>query len=194
VPAANIQHRKSNNVELPIHCRPDSERLLRAHNAWVAEWDASAQEEEAPDFDALVKEAFTLYARGMMPIQVRWRLAEAHSSLPARVLSRAQRHAEKALCAAESAPPELRRAMVAAARQEVIQGALAAGDWGAALRGLDRAGEIAGELRESAGLTEEDLILTVQVEEAPELPGGDSQPVSAENEHDLTAETVETED
>jgi hypothetical protein len=85
--------------------------------------------------------------------------------------------------------------MVAAARQEVIQGALAAGDWGAALRGLDRAGEIAGELRESAGLTEDDLILTVQVEEpAPELPGGDSQPVSAENEHDLTAETAETED
>jgi hypothetical protein len=178
---------------LPIHCRPDSERLLRAHNAWVAEWDASNQEEEAPDFDTLVKEAFNLYARGMMPIQVRWRLAETHSSLPARVLSRAQRHAEKALTAAESVPPELRRAMVAAARQEVIQGALAAGDWGAALRGLDRAGEIAGELRESAGLSEEDLVLTVQVEEPAELPGSDSQPVAAENDASLIQETGETE-
>ena len=192
--SVKIQREEAPLVELPIHCRPDSERLLRAHNAWVAEWDASAQQEEAPDFDALVKEAFNLYARGMLPIQVRWRLAEAHSSLPARTLARAQRHAEKALCAAESAPPELRRAMVAAARQEVVQGAMAAGDWGAALRGLDRAGEIAGELRESAGLSEEDLVLTVQVEAPAELPGSDSHPVAAENEADFTPETVETED
>jgi hypothetical protein len=48
---------------------------------------------------------------------------------------------------------------------------MAAGQWGAALRGLDRAGEIAGELRESAGLSEEDLVLTVTVEaESHPLP------------------------
>lgn len=180
-------------MELPLHCRPDSERLLRAHNAWVADWDASAQEIEEPDFEALVKKAFDYYARGMLPIQVRWRLAETHPSLPARTLARAQRHAEKALCAAESAPPELRRAMVAAARQTAIQGALEAGEWSAALRGLDRAGEIAGELRESAGLSEEDLVLTVRVEEPAGLPGSDSQPVSLETPFNPTPETTETE-
>jgi hypothetical protein len=180
-------------MELPIHCRPDSERLLRAHNAWVADWDLSNQEEEAPDFDALVEKAFTLYARGLLPIQVRWKLRQEHSSVPARTLTRAQRHAEQALCAAEGAPPELRRAMVAAQRQQAIQGALADGQWGAALKGLDRAGEIAGELRESAGLSEEDLVLTVSVEAHSELPEGDSQPVAGENERDLTPETAETE-
>ena len=183
-------------METPIHFLPDSERLLRTHNAWVADWDLSNQEsEEAPDFDALVEKAFTLYARGLLPIQVKWKLRQDHSSLPARLLSRAQRHAEQALCAAESAPPELRRAMVAAQRQQAIQGALADGQWGAALRGLDRAGEIAGELRESAGLSEEDLQLTVTVEAEPvAIQEGDSQPVSGETGADLTAETAETEE
>jgi hypothetical protein len=181
-------------MELPIHCRPDSERLLRAHNAWVADWDCSTQEEEAPDFERLVEIACNLYAQGFLPFQVRLKLKRDHSSVPARTLTRAQRHAEQALCAAESAPPELRRAMVAAQRQQAIQGALADGQWGAALKGLDRAGEIAGELRESAGLSEEDLVLTVSVEAHSELPEGDSQPVAAENERDLTPETTETED
>lgn len=180
-------------METPVHFLPDSERLLKTHNAWVADWDLSSQEEEAPDFDRLVEIAFTLYARGLLPIQVRWKLKADHPSLPARTLARAQRHAEQALCAAESAPPELRRAMVAAQRQRAIQGALADGQWGAALKGLDRAGEIAGELRESAGLSEEDLVLTVSVEAHSELPEGGSQPVSAETGGDLTAETVETE-
>jgi hypothetical protein len=180
-------------MELPIHCRPDSERLLRAHNAWVADWDCSTQEEEAPDFERLVEIACNLYAQGFLPFQVRLKLKRDHSSVPARTLTRAQRHAEQALCAAESAPPELRRAMVAAQRQQAIQGALADGQWGAALRGLDRAGEIAGELRESAGLSEEDLVLTVSVEAHSELPEGDSQPVAGENERDLTPETAETE-
>jgi hypothetical protein len=84
--------------------------------------------------------------------------------------------------------------MVAAARQQAIQGALADGQWGAALKGLDRAGEIAGELQESANLSEEDLVLTVSVEAHSELPGGDSQPVAGENERDLAPETTETED
>jgi hypothetical protein len=181
-------------MELPIHCRPDSERLLRAHNAWVADWDCSTQEEEAPDFERLVEIACNLYAQGFLPFQVRLKLKRDHSSVPARTLARAQRHAEQALCAAESAPPELRRAMVAAQRQQAIQGALADGQWGAALKGLDRAGEIAGELRESAGLSEEDLVLTVTVEAHSELPEGDSQPVAGENKRDLTPETAETED
>jgi hypothetical protein len=85
--------------------------------------------------------------------------------------------------------------MVAAQRQQAIQGALADGQWGAALKGLDRAGEIAGELRESAGLSEEDLVLTVSVEEPIQgLPGGDPQPVSGETDDNLTAETAETEE
>lgn len=149
----------------PVHLLPDSERVLRAHSAWIASWDASDVEEEGTDYDALLKKAFNLYASGLMPIEVRWRLAEQHSSVPARTRSRAQREAERALAAAETAPPELRRAMVAAARWRAIHGALAGAQWAAALRGLDRAGEIAGELRESAGLSEEDLILTVAIEQ-----------------------------
>ena len=93
--------------------------------------------------------------------------------------------------AAEGAPAELRRAMVAAARQTAIQGALARGEWGAALRGLDRAGEIAGELRESAGLSEGDLVLTVTVEEAPSppLPGETGETAGV-----LVSETEQTPD
>lgn len=175
---------------LPVHLLPDSERLLRRHNAWVASWDASNQEEEEPDFDALVREAFNLYADGLSPVEVRWHLRDSHSSLPARLLSRAQRAAEKALCAAETAPAELRRAMVAAARQRAIQGALAAGEWGPALRALERAGEIAGELREASGLSESDLVLTVAIEgDSPALPAGET----AEIAPSLTAETAETE-
>ena len=176
----------------PIHCRPDSERLLRTHNVWQASWDQSNENDETPDIDELTQEAFKHYANGLLPIQVRWELAKAHSYLSNATLTRIQRRAERALCAAETAPPELRRAMVAAARQAAIQGALRTGDWGQALKGLDRAGEIAGELRESAGLSEEDLVLTVSVEQ-PVLPAGESQPVSSETAVNLTDETVETE-
>lgn len=182
---------RASKMETPIHFLPDSERLLKTHNAWVADWDCSNQEEE-PALETLVQKAFILYAQGLLPIQVRWELSKEHPSLPARVLTQVQRHAEKALCAAESAPPELRRAMVAAARQRAIQGALAAGEWGAALKGLDRAGEIAGELRESAGLAQEDLTLTIQVEDMNSLPGGESQPVSPEIEESITVEMDET--
>jgi len=177
---------------IPAHCRPDSERLLRAHNAWQASWDQS-NEEEAPDIETLVKQAFNYYSSGLSPIQVRWRMAEEHPSLPARTLSRVQRRAEAALMAAEGAPAELRRAMVAAARQQAIQGALAAGQYGAALKGLDRAGEIAGELRESAGLGEGDLVLSVTIEDPASLPASDSQEVSTETGSSLTVEMAETE-
>lgn len=177
---------------VPVHFLPDSERLLKTHNAWQASWDASDKEEE-PDIEALTKEAFNLYASGLLPIEIRWRLSERYSSLPARTLARVQRAAEKAIQAAESAPPELRRALVALQRQRAIHGALAVGQWGTALRGLERAGEIAGELRESAGLSEEDLALSVQIEAGPApLPESDSQPVSDENGESLTAETAET--
>lgn len=156
---------------VPVHLLPDSERLLRTHNAWAATWDQSDKEEEF-DFDTQVQIAYKHYAAGLSPIQVKWRLQADNPTLPARQIARIQRAAEKALVAAEGAPAELRRAMVAAARQAAIQGALGRGDWGAALRGLDRAGEIAGELRESAGLSDADLVLTVTVEEAPPpLPG-----------------------
>jgi len=157
---------------VPLHFLPDSQRLLMAHGAWSASWDASnnGADNEPATFNDLARVAFDCYCDGMLPIQVRWALAERYPDLPARLLARAQRRAESDLCAAETAPPELRRAMVAAARQKAIQGALAAGQWGAAMRGLDRAGEIAGELRESAGLGEEDLRLVVSIEApVPEL-------------------------
>jgi hypothetical protein len=83
--------------------------------------------------------------------------------------------------------------MVAAARQQAIQGALAAGQYGAALKGLDRAGEIAGELRESAGLGEGDLVLSVTIEDPASLPASDSQEVSTETGSSLTVEMAETE-
>jgi hypothetical protein len=173
----------------PVHLLPDSERLLMAHGQWHAPWDGSDQAEE-PDMEELVQDAFNLYARGLLPIQVRWQLAKLHSSLPVNVLRRAQRGAERALLAADSASAELRRAMVAAARQTAIQGALADGQWGAALRGLERAGEIVAELRESAGLSEDDLRLTVVVES---LPPAEGEPVRADVPAALTPETVETE-
>lgn len=168
---------------IPVHFLPDSERLLRTHSSWVASWDGSNIHEEEADFNTLVKQAFNLYARGLLPIQVRWELAERHSGIQARVLSRAQRQAEKLLIAAETAPPELRRAQVAVARQRAIQGALAGEQWGAALKGLERAGEIAGELRESAGLSDEDLVLTVAIEgEAPALPMGETAETAGESQ------------
>jgi hypothetical protein len=44
-------------------------------------------------------------------------------------------------------------------------------------------------------LSEEDLVLTVSVEEPIQgLPGGDSQPVSGETDDNLTTETAETEE
>ena len=82
--------------------------------------------------------------------------------------------------------------MVAATRQRAIQGSLRAGQFGAAAKLLERAGEVAGELREASGLAEEDLILTVSIEQPAALPAGDSQPVAAETGADLTVETVET--
>ena len=167
---------------VPVHFLPDSERLLRTHKSWVASWDCSNEAEEAPDIEALTMEAFSLYADGMLPIEVRWEMATRHAGIQARYLSQAQRRAERAAQAAEKAPPELRRALVAVTRQRAIQGAMRAGQWGAALKGLDRAGEIAGELREAAGLAEEDLVLTVAVESDPAsvLPMGESQAVSVE--------------
>lgn len=181
----------------PAHLLPDSERLLRAHNAWIASWDTSDQEEEEPDKEALLKEAYSLYADGYSPVEVRWRMSERHPLLPARHLSRAQRAAERALVASESAPAELRRAMVAAARQRAIQGALAGGDWGQALKGLERAGEIAGELRESAGLSDDDLVLTVTVEGDPihaegAIHGASYALSQAETDEPLPSLTVET--
>lgn len=164
---------------------------MRAHNVWAAEWDKSNEEEEAPDLNALIQEAFNLYSDSLSPIQVRWRLQDRYPALPARLIARAQRGAERALLAAESAPADLRRAMVAAARQRAVHGAMAAGQWGAALKGLERAGDVAGELREAAGLTEEDLVLSVVVEQ-PALAQGDSQRVSPETGASLTAETAET--
>jgi hypothetical protein len=165
----------------PAHEMRDSERLLRTHNVWAAEWDLSNQEEEEDSFDRAVQNAFKLYARGLSPIEVKWELKRELPYAPPRLLGRIQRAAERALLAAESAPADLRRAMVAAARQTVVQGALAAGEWGAANQALNRAGEIAGELRESAGLSPDDLVLTVQVEgDAAPLPEAPGEPFNAE--------------
>lgn len=175
---------------IPIHFLPDSERLLKTHGGWVAAWDGSDDHSSPPDLDALIEEAFSYYAAGLLPIQVRWRLRQQHSSAEPRLLAQAQRRAEKLLVAAEQAPPELRRAQVAAARQTAIQGAIRDGQWGAALKGLDRAGEIAGELRESAGLSEEDLVLTVAIE-SPQvaIPPAETDEIRAESQ----VETAETE-
>ena len=160
---------------IPAHCRPNSERLMRVHGVWRSEWDETTEDaQEAPGVEALVKEAYELYALGHSPISVRWALGDKWPALSAREIGTAQRRAERALQAAEQAPPELRRAMVAAQRQRAIQGALAAGHWGAAIKALERAGDVAGELREAAGLTEEDLVLAVVVEDASGLPAGES--------------------
>jgi hypothetical protein len=82
--------------------------------------------------------------------------------------------------------------MVAAARQRAIQGALSAGDWGQALKGLERAGEIAGELRESAGLSDDDLVLTVTVEGDGAIHSASHALSQAETDEPLPSLTIET--
>jgi hypothetical protein len=165
-----MESHSGDKKQIPIHMLPESERLLRSHNCWVAEWDGSNIQDEPVDMQKIIQKAFDFYSSGLLPIQVRWRLESDFPQVKSKIRQEAQRRAEKQLCAAETAPPELRRALVAAARAQAIQGALAHGEWGVALRGLDRAGLIAGELREAAGLAEEDLTLTVLVEEDDPIP------------------------
>jgi len=151
---------------------PDSERLLRTFGGWRREWDEAAIEsQQEPEYQEQVKFAIQCYARGLMPLEVRWELAEKYGR--ACSIGRVQRAAEKAIQATQETPPELRRALIGLTRQKAIQGALEDRAWGPAGSMLARAGDAAGELNGELSLGAEDLVLTVEIEgDAPPLPEG----------------------
>lgn len=172
------------------HVLPDSERILRAHGGWQREWDErkpAIQEQVLPEHDEQVKYAIQLYARGLLPIQVRWELAERFGR-DCRIGS-VQRSAERAIQSASEAPAPLRRAQVALMRQTAIQGAIQDRCWGPALAGIARAGEVAGELDREAQLGPEDLRLVVAIEGDEDTP---LPPASADTNADQTGEPADT--
>jgi hypothetical protein len=176
----------------PDHHAPDSERLLRTFGTWHREWDESPIHADSPaDRDEQIKFAIQQYANGLLPIQVRWALAEQFGRDCQ--ITRVQKAAERTIQAQQQQPPELRRALVAIQRQRAIQGAIQAGMWGPALAGLARAGDVAGELAGDAGLSPDDLRLVVAIEgdDAMPLPAGQGEPLAAETGE--TGETGETE-
>jgi hypothetical protein len=102
--------------------------------------------------------------------------------------------AYKAIQDASALPADVQRAVIATQRQEAIQGAMADRAWGAVGSMLARAGEVAGELREDAGLVPEDLRLVVEIEgDQTPLPAGETEPLTAETAETEMVETGETE-
>ena len=173
------------------HHAPDSERLLRTFGTWQTQWDENPAHADTPaDKDEQVRFAIQAYADGCLPIQVRWKLAEQFGRDCQ--ITRVQKAAEKAIQAQQQQPPELKRALIAVQRQRAIQGAIQAGQWNAALSGLARAGDVAGELSGDAGLTADDLRLVVAIEgeDAMPLPAGQGEPVAAETAETETVETA----
>lgn len=182
------------------HLLPDSERILRAHGGWQTEWDErrdnAIQENNPAEYDDQVQYAIELYAAGKLPIQVRWALAERYGR-ECRIGS-VQRSAEKAIQSAAEAPAPFKRAQAHLLRHTAIQGSLRDCAWGPAMQGINRLGEVAGELDREAALTADDLLLTVAIEGDGDLmlPPGDSVPVSgetADGDRGLSVETGETE-
>lgn len=171
------------------HVLPDSERILRAHGGWQREWDESKHAihaQDPPEHDEQVKFAIQCYARGLLPIQVRWELAERYGR--ACRIGSVQRSAERAIQAAAEAPAPWRRAQVALMRQTAIQGAIQDRAWGAAGAMIARAGEVAGELDREATLSPEDLRLVVAIEGDEDTP----LPPAADTDSDQTDELPDT--
>ena len=180
----------------PDHTAPDSQRLLRAHGAWPTEWDEKAIQEpgEPAGFAEQVEFAIQSYAASLSPLETRWALIRQYGRQCR--IGRVLRAAEAALLADEQIDPVLRRALVGAARRKAIQGAMQDRAWGPAGAMLARAGEVAGELSEEAGLTAEDLVLVVEVEEPGEplpLPASETAKTDETGETDETARLRRTE-
>ena len=169
-------------VALPPHdaCHetPDSERLLRSFGNWQSEWDDRPQVEVDTTFRDQVDFAIKCILYGAGPIRLRFALAQEYGERCQ--VKRVATAAYRAIQDAGELPAEVQRAVIAAQRQEAIQGALVDRAWGPALAGLARAGDVAGELAEDTGLRPEDLRLVVEVEDdAAPLPEGQGEPVEA---------------
>jgi hypothetical protein len=170
------------------HLAGDSERLLRSFGQWQTEWDEPSKDNLDAGFKAQVNFAIQRIINGAGPIKLRFALAEQFGERcqTRRVASAAY----KAIQDASALPADVQRAVIATQRSEAIQGAIQDRMWGAALAGLARAGEVAGELREDVGLSADDLRLVVEIEgDAAPLPAGETEPLTAETAETETAET-----
>ena len=169
-------------VALPPHdaCHetPDSERLLRSFGNWQSEWDDRPQVEVDTTFRDQVNFAIQAIIDGAGPIRLRFALAQEYGERCQ--VKRIVTAAYKAIHDADQLPAEVKRAVIAARRERVTEGAIQDRAWGPALAGLARAGDVAGELAEDTGLRPEDLRLVVEVEDdAAPLPEGEGEPVDA---------------
>jgi hypothetical protein len=175
------------------HDTDDAEKILRVFGEWQQEWDENGNNAiQDTDFAAQVKYAIQLYGQFKTPLEVRWLLAEAYGR-KCRV-KRVQEAAQAALLAQESVPRETRLAIIGYQRSQVAQAALACGQLGVALKALDRAGDVLGELSAESGLGADDLRLVVEIEgdgEGLPLPAGDGDAIQADTEQLETAETGE---
>jgi hypothetical protein len=170
------------------HLVPDQEKLLRRFGAWQQEWDEPQTEETENAFIAQVRFAIQCYKRGLTPLEVRWELAEQFGRR-CRII-RVEKAAQRALVEASKAPRETQLALVAIQRATVIQEAMKDRQWGPALRGIDRQGDVLGELNPEAGLSADDLRLVVEIEgDDPPLPAGEGEPIQGEQEQAEAAET-----
>ena len=174
------------------HHAGDSERLLRTFGQWQTEWDEPSQNNLDANFKAQVNFAIQRIVNGVGPIRLRFALAEQFGERCQ--VKRVSQAAYRAIQDASQLPADVQRAVVAAQRSEAIQGAIQDRMWGAALAGLARAGEVAGELREDTGLAPEDLRLVVEIEgDQTPLPAGETEPLRTETAETEMAETGETE-
>jgi hypothetical protein len=176
----------------PDHQRDDQEKLLRTFGAWQQEWDETADDAiQSADFATQVKFAIQCHAEGMDELLVRWKLIEQFGRRCRIGLVEAA--VDRALKASRRLSREAKLAKVELQRSRAIQGALAAGEWGSAMRGIDRQGDALGELSAEAGLSADDLRLVVEIEgESLPLEPGTGEPIQGEQEQAEMAETGET--
>jgi hypothetical protein len=174
------------------HYAGDSERLLRSFGQWQTEWDEPSQNNLDANFKEQVNFAIQRIINGIGPIRLRFALAEQFGERCQ--VKRVATAAYKAIQDASQLPADVQRAVIATQRQEAIQGAIQDRAWGAVGSMLARAGEVAGELREDAGLAPDDLRLVVEIEgEQMPLPAGETEPLSTETAETEMVETGETE-
>jgi hypothetical protein len=177
------------------HDTDDAEKILRVFGEWQEQWDENGNcAIQDTDFAAQVKYAIQLYGKFKTPLEVRWELAETYGR-KCRV-KRVEQAAQAALLAQESVPRETRLAIIGYQRAQVAQAALACGQLSVALKALDRAGDVLGELSAESGLGADDLRLVVEIEgdgEGLPLPASDGESIQAQAGELETAETGETE-
>jgi len=174
------------------HDTDDAEKILRVFGEWQQEWDEPNGAIQDDAFAAQVQFAIQCYSDGMLPLAVRWKLAETYGKRCK--IGQVERAVQKALLSLDKAPRELQLALVRLQRANVLQKAMACGQLGVALKALDREGDRLGELSGESGLGPDDLRLTVEIEGDGALPlePGTEEAIQAPTEQAETVETGET--